>query len=161
MKPAGPNGDDPALPRPVTLSAASWKAHHVAVLYVLFALLSTAVNLGTQQIAVMALTGRVGPVLPASLLAGTAAGFVAKYLLDKNFIFLDRSADGREEARKVVLYGFFSVFTTLLFWGTEIGFFRLFGSVEAKYAGAVLGLGLGYALKFLLDRRFTFTGARR
>lgn len=149
------------MPQPAILPAATRRGHHVAVLYVLFALLSTAMNLGTQQIAVMALTGRVGPVLPLSLLAGTATGFVAKYLLDKHFIFFDQSSDGREEARKVVLYGLFSVFTTLLFWGMEIGFLRLFGTVAAKYTGAVVGIALGYAVKFLLDRRFTFTGAQR
>ena len=148
------------MPQPASLRVGAWKTSHLVVFYVLFALLSTAMNLGTQQIAVMALTGLVGPVLPLSILCGTAAGFVSKYLLDKNFIFFDQSRDGIDETRKVMLYGFFSVFTTALFWGAEIGFLRVFGTAEAKYTGAVVGLALGYALKFVLDRRFTFTGSR-
>lgn len=151
--PATAAGDGLGASRP-----ASWKAHHVAVLYVLFALLSVGVNLGVQQIAVVGLTGRTGAVLPLSMLCGTGAGFVAKYVLDKKFIFFDVSAGHRDEARKVALYGIFGLFTTALFWGTEAAFFGLFGTAAAKYAGAVLGLGLGYALKFALDRRFTFTG---
>lgn len=147
--------------RSATAASPPLKTHHLVVLYVLFAMLSTAINLGCQQIAVAALAGRVGPVLPLSILAGTAAGFASKYLLDKHFIFFDASADGLEETRKLLLYAGFSVFTTALFWGAEVGALRLFGTVEAKYAGAVAGLGAGYALKFALDRRFTFTGSRR
>ncbi|MGI3899544.1 MAG: GtrA family protein [Janthinobacterium lividum] len=146
--------------QPAALSASAMKKHTVMMLYVFFALLSTGINLGTQQIAMMLFVQFAG-TLPLSLLAGTVAGFVAKYILDKNFIFFDHSVGRSEEVRKVALYGFFSVFTTVLFWAVEIGAFRLFGTVEAKYTGAVLGLGLGYALKFMLDRRFTFTGAQR
>ena len=135
-------------------------SHHVALLYGLFALASTAVNLGTQQLATVALTGRSGTARALSMGCGTAAGFAAKYVLDKHFIFFDTSADRRDEARKVALYGAFGLATTALFWATEAGAFALFRTAEAKYAGAALGLTLGYALKFALDRRFTFTGAR-
>lgn len=148
----------PARTRPRGLPSA-WKARHLAALYALFALLSVALNLGVQQIVVVALAGRPGAALPLSMLCGTGAGFVSKYLLDKRFIFFDVSSGHRDEARKVTLYGVFGVFTTAMFWGTEAGFLWLFGTVAAKYAGAVLGLGLGYGLKFALDRRYTFTGA--
>ena len=130
------------------------------LLYGFFALLSTAMNLGAQQTAVVLLAGRVSDVLHASLLCGTAAGFASKYLLDKRFVFCDRSARRRDEARKVVLYGVFSVATTVIFWGCELGFLRAFGTPAAKYAGAVIGLAMGYAAKFVLDRRFTFTDAQ-
>lgn len=139
---------------------ASGHAPRMVLLYGLFAALSTAMNLGAQQITVMLLVGRMGDVLHPSLLCGTVAGFASKYLLDKRFVFCDRSSRRRDEARKLVFYGVFSVATTVIFWGCELGFFRVFGTPSAKYAGAVIGLGIGYAAKFVLDRRFTFTDAQ-
>ena len=130
------------------------------LLYGLFALLSTAMNLAAQQISAVALSGRVSDVLHASLLCGTVAGFASKYLLDKRFVFRDRSQRHRDEARKLLFSGVFSVATTVIFWGCELGFFRAFGTPTAKYAGAVIGLAIGYAAKFTLDRRFTFTDPR-
>ncbi len=141
-------------------SRASLGAARRVLLYGLFALLSTAMNLGAQQIALALLVGRVTDVLHPSLLCGTVAGFASKYLLDKRFIFRDRSARRRDEARKLVFYGVFSVATTVIFWGCELGFYQTFGTPEAKYAGAVIGLAVGYAAKFVLDRRFTFTAAQ-
>ena len=117
-------------------------------------------NLGAQQITFMLRVGRVADVLHPSLLCGTVAGFGSKYLLDKRFVFCDRSPRRRDEARKLVFYGVFSGATTVIFWGCELGFDRAFGTPLAKYAGAVIGLGIGYASKFVLDRRFTFTDAK-
>ena len=128
--------------------------------YAAFAAVSTTLNLVVQQIAVMSMTGRVTGVLPLSILVGTAAGFGAKYLLDKHFIFFDRSTTCRDETRKVVLYGVFGLLTTAIFWSGEVGAFYVFGTAEAKYAGAALGLAVGYATKFILDGRYTFTGAQ-
>lgn len=138
-----------AVPLPGTRS--------VVPAYVLFAVLSIAVNLGVQGLAMAVVPGAP---LSFAMACGTGAGFATKYLLDKHFIFQDRSADRRDEARKVALYGFFGVFTTGLFWASEAGLFALVGTSAARNAGAVLGLILGYALKFILDRRYTFTGAR-
>lgn len=123
------------------------------VLYVLFAGLSMMANLLTQE-AVF----RTAPVaaLPLAILAGTAAGFVVKYLLDKKWVFSDRYTTHGEELRKVTLYGVFSGFTTLIFWAFEVTFWAVWGTDFAKYAGAVLGLAIGYAVKYRLDRTFVF-----
>jgi len=122
-------------------------------LYVLFAVLSTAANLLTQE-AVF----RTAPVAPLglSILAGTAAGFIMKYALDKKWVFADGYTGHRDELRKVSLYGLFSVFTTLIFWGFEVAFWAIWGTASAKYAGAVLGLAIGYVVKFFLDRTYVF-----
>jgi putative flippase GtrA len=122
----------------------------IAWRYVGFALIATMANLGTQQIVV-----GVAP-LAASIGAGTLVGFVAKYVLDKNFIFFDAYSGHAREAGKVLLYGLFSIVTTLVFWSFETGFWVIWHSDFAKYSGALLGLALGYAAKFLLDQRFTF-----
>ncbi len=121
--------------------------------YVGFAAVATIANLGAQQ-AVVEIAPRAP--LAASIVAGTLAGFVVKYILDKNFIFFDTYSSHASEALKVLLYGLFSIVTTLVFWSFEAGFWAIWQTDVAKYGGAVLGLALGYAAKFLLDRRFTF-----
>ena len=130
----------------------------LAARYVGFAVLSMLANLLAQEATV-----RLAPAAPLllSVLVGTGTGFVLKYVLDKHLIFLDRSESRGEEARKVVVYGLFSVLTTLVFWGFEFGFYALWGTAQAKYAGAVLGLAIGYAVKYALDRRFVFRGGAR
>ena len=123
------------------------------VRYVLFALVSMGANLATQE-----LVFRLAPVaaLALSILAGTAAGFAVKYVLDKNWIFYDDYTTRRDEVRKVTLYGLFSVVTTLIFWGFEVTFWVIWRTDAAKYTGAVIGLAIGYCIKYALDQRFTF-----
>lgn len=127
------------------------------VRYVVFAVIATLANLLTQEIVI-----RVTPVAPLtlSILAGTAAGFALKYILDKRFVFEDGFDGHAREAQKVALYGAFSVVTTLIFWGFEVGFWTVWGTDAAKYTGAVIGLAIGYAAKFALDRTFVFRERR-
>jgi len=124
-----------------------------AVRYVAFAVIATVANLAMQEA-----TLRILPAtsLFLSILAGTAVGFAVKYVLDKQWIFFDPLESRAREARKVFLYGLFSVFTTILFWFSEAAFWTIWGTPAAKYAGAVLGLAAGYAIKYELDRRYTF-----
>ncbi len=125
--------------------------------YVLFAILATLANLVTQEVTV-----RIAPVAPLtlSILMGTAAGFILKYLLDKKWVFDDRYSGHRQELQKITLYGAFSVLTTLIFWGFEVAFWTIWQTDVAKYTGAVLGLAIGYAAKFLLDKSFVFKERR-
>ena len=48
------------------------------------------------------------------------------------------------------------VFTTLIFWGTEIAFDAMGDEPWLRYLGAVIGLSIGYVTKYYLDRRFVF-----
>jgi putative flippase GtrA len=125
----------------------------IFVRYVLFAAVSTVANLATQEATV-----RLLPAAPLalSILAGTAAGFAVKYVLDKRWIFYDAYTTPADEAQKVVLYGLFSVVTTVVFWTFEVTFWTLWKTDAAKYTGAVLGLAIGYAVKFALDRTYVF-----
>ncbi len=52
-------------------------------------------------------------------------GFVAKYILDKRWVFFDAYESHASEARKVMIYGAFGVGTTLLFWGIELAAWHL------------------------------------
>jgi putative flippase GtrA len=124
--------------------------------YVLSALASTLVNLAVQEACRRIASGEA---LAVPLLAGTAAGFFVKYAMDKRLVFSDPYADLASEFRKVFLSGLFSVATTLVFWGAEIVFWMAWRTHEAKYAGAVLGLTVGYVAKFGLDRVYVFRGA--
>ena len=121
--------------------------------YVLFAILATLANLMTQEASIRLVPGAP---LTFSILMGTVAGFVLKYILDKKWVFEDAYAGHRQELQKIGLYGAFSVLTTLVFWGFEIAFWMIWQTDFAKYTGAILGLAIGYAAKFLLDRSFVF-----
>ena len=123
----------------------------IAVRYVLFAVLATVANLAAQELVI-----RLTAPLALSIAAGTGVGFAVKYVLDKKWIFYDAFTSHRDEARKISLYGLFSVFTTLVFWGFEVAFWMIWHTDLAKYTGAVLGLAIGYAMKFALDQTFVF-----
>jgi putative flippase GtrA len=121
--------------------------------YVVFAGIATLANLATQEAVV-----RITPLSPLalSILMGTATGFILKYLLDKKWVFDDGYSGHRRELQKITLYGVFSVFTTLVFWSFEVAFWVIWRTDFAKYTGAVIGLAIGYAAKFVLDRAFVF-----
>ncbi|MBX4907836.1 MULTISPECIES: GtrA family protein [Rhizobium] len=125
----------------------------LATRYLAFAMLSTAANFAVQA-TVMQLAP--SPNLMPSMLAGTAAGFGLKYLLDKKWIFFDGYTSHGDEMLKVALYGLFSVLTTLIFWGFEITFWTVWKTELAKYTGGALGLAIGYISKYALDRKFVF-----
>ncbi len=121
--------------------------------YLLFACLATLVNLVMQEITI-----RIAPIAPltSSIVMGTAAGFILKYALDKKCVFDDAYEGHRQEFHKIILYAAFSVLTTLVFWGFEVVFWMIWQTDLAKYTGAVIGLAIGYAAKFVLDRTFVF-----
>ncbi|CAH2407825.1 GtrA family protein [Mesorhizobium escarrei] len=128
-----------------------------ATRYAAFAVIATAANLLLQEATV-----RAAPffTLFVSITVGTVGGFVVKYVLDKNYIFFDPFEGRYQEARKVTLYGVFSVLTTIISWAFEIGFWHIWGTSFAKYSGAILGLAIGYVTKFALDSRYTFRSGR-
>jgi hypothetical protein len=120
--------------------------------YVMFAIVAMLANLATQEFVI-----RISPfALTLSILAGTAAGFILKYILDKWFVFEDGFDGHSREVQKVALYGAFSVGTTFIFWAFEVAFWTIWKTDAAKYTGAVIGLAIGYAAKFALDRAFVF-----
>lgn len=57
----------------------------LVISYTIFALVSMAVNIGMQDLVVHIYAGR--EKILASVILGTGAGLVAKYLLDKRYIF--------------------------------------------------------------------------
>jgi len=127
--------------------------------YGAFAVVAVLVNLATQR-AVLALEWpEPGPGLAAAIAAGTLTGLVVKYALDKRWIFFDRETGLALHGRKFTLYTAMGIVTTALFWGTETAFWLVWRTDTMREAGAVLGLAVGYAAKYQLDRRFVFAPA--
>ena len=122
--------------------------------YVLFAIVATAMNIGAQEIVVRAYGGAYS--LPVSVLVGTGTGLVMKYVLDKVFIFNFRSRSALHDAQVFLQYTMVGVVTTLLFWAFEFGFNAAFADKDMRYVGALIGLALGYYIKYRMDKRFVF-----
>ncbi|PJE29168.1 Putative flippase GtrA (transmembrane translocase of bactoprenol-linked glucose) [Pseudooceanicola antarcticus] len=128
----------------------------LAALYTAFAVLAILANLAAQRL-VLALLGDAGFAL--AVLVGTGVGLVLKYLLDKRWIFEDRETGARAHSRKFGLYTAMGLVTTAIFWGFETLAWMTWQTDFAREAGAVLGLAIGYVVKYRLDRRFTFRTA--
>ncbi len=122
--------------------------------YGFFAVLATLANLGAQRAVLAAIDGTLG--YASAVFTGTAVGLVLKYLLDKRWIFFDASTGLGTHGRKFSLYTLMGVVTTLIFWGTETTFWWLWQTDAMREAGAVIGLGVGYVIKYNLDKRWVF-----
>ncbi len=126
----------------------------LALSYMIFAIAATITNIGSQEISIHVYNGTYAIFL--SVMVGTGIGLITKYLLDKRFIFKYRTRDIGHDTRIFTLYSMTGVFTTLIFWGFEFTFAYLFPSREMRYIGGIIGLGIGYAIKYRLDGRFVF-----
>jgi peptidoglycan biosynthesis protein MviN/MurJ (putative lipid II flippase) len=126
----------------------------LAIKYSIFAIISTLFNLAFQYITNY-LYGGFG-ALYLAIFVGTLAGLIPKYILDKKYIFYHQTKDKRDDIKKFGLYTMMSIFTTIIFWGTEITFDIIFDNENAKYLGAVVGLSVGYVVKYFLDKRYVF-----
>ena len=126
----------------------------IAIKYIIFAVIATLLNLLFQYLSFKVYDG-FGSLYVAMFL-GTLAGLIAKYILDKRWIFYHISKNKKDDAKKFILYSIMGIFTTIIFWGTEIAFDMLLQNSNAKYIGAVIGLGIGYITKYYLDKRFVF-----
>ena len=96
----------------------------------------------------------------AAIAAGTLVGLVVKYVLDKRWIFFDSSTGIATHGRKFGLYTAMGVVTTAIFWGAEATAWTIWQTDFARELGAVIGLTVGYVVKFNLDRRYVFSDAQ-
>ncbi|MDF2182985.1 GtrA family protein [Neptuniibacter sp. CAU 1671] len=126
----------------------------LATSYALFALIAIAANILAQDISLRLYQG-LGSVM-LSILVGTAIGLALKYWLDKRFIFAFATQSLKHEGSTFMLYSLMGVLTTLIFWGTELAFEWIFQDQLMRYLGGVIGLTLGYLIKYQLDKRFVF-----
>jgi peptidoglycan biosynthesis protein MviN/MurJ (putative lipid II flippase) len=127
----------------------------LVALYAAFAALSIAVNIGSQALSMAVYAGPWAVTL--SMAFGTGTGLVCKYVLDKRFVFAHQSRDRKHEAKTFILYTVMGLATTAIFWGTEAAFHVAFESDAMRYVGGVIGLCIGYVVKYRLDARFVFS----
>jgi putative flippase GtrA len=123
-------------------------------MYTLLAVIATAVNIGFQDVFVRLHDGIYS--VPLSMVVGTGAGLLTKYILDKKFIFHYQVRDAKQDVNTFLLYALMGLTTTAIFWFLEAAFAIVFGTKEMRYVGAVVGLAIGYFVKYRLDRRFVF-----
>lgn len=126
--------------------------------YAGFAGLATLANLAVQRgvLAINATATGFG----LAVVAGTAVGLVLKYLLDKRWIFRDVETGLGAHGRKFARYTSTGVLTTLIFWGSETAFWMIWQTDLMREIGAIIGLSVGYVLKYRFDRRYVFGNAR-
>lgn len=122
--------------------------------YTAFAIIATICNLGLQRLVFMA--GEGTGVFLAALFAGTLIGLVVKYALDKRWIFFDQATGVKAHSQKFSMYTAMGVLTTAIFWGAEAAFWWIWQTEGMRELGAILGLAVGYVVKYRLDRRFVF-----
>lgn len=125
-----------------------------AINYTIFALLATLANLLSQSLWLS--LGEFADSLFSAVMVGTVVGLIVKYLLDKHFIFQYVPSNPTGKNLTFVKYACMGGATTLLFWGFEFSFDYVFQTPAMRYAGGALGLGIGYYLKYHLDKRFVF-----
>lgn len=132
---------------------------HLSVLslYVAFAVIATIANLLTQRIVLAVNDGAIGFAL--AVFMGTLIGLVIKYILDKRWIFRDLTTGAAAHSKKFALYTAMGIVTTAIFWITETAFWLQWRTDAMRELGAVIGLMIGYTVKYQLDRRFVFIDA--
>ena len=136
------------------------KMASLVVRYALFAGIAMLVNLAVQR---LVLAGGANLFWYAGAVgAGTIGGLFTKYLLDKHWIFHDREVAGlQQHGEQFTRYAFMGLFTTAIFWGSETAFWLIGKTDLMREIGAILGLTVGYVIKYQLDSRYVFNrGAR-
>ncbi len=127
----------------------------LVVRYSLFAITATIANLATQRAFLTIENSFI--FFGLAVFAGTIVGLIVKYILDKKWIFYDHSETLTDQGSKFMLYTFSGIFTTIIFWGSETIFWLIWRTDLMRELGAILGLSIGYIVKYNLDRKFVFT----
>ena len=83
-------------------------------------------------------------------------GLITKFFLDKSFIFFDDTKDLKLVGRKFSIYTSNGIFSTMIFWGTETIFWLIWRTQNMRELGAILGLTIGYIIKYRLDKKYVF-----
>ena len=132
-------------------------ATKIAVLYTLFAVLSTAINIGSQMLSIWIYKGPLS--IEVSILVGTAMGLQLRYFLEKRYIFKFTSKNLLHDGKLFVFYSAMGVITTLIFWGTEYAFHLIYDTDFMRYLGGIIGLSIGFYVKYQLDKKYVFVNS--
>ncbi|NPA73020.1 MAG: GtrA family protein [Gammaproteobacteria bacterium] len=126
----------------------------IALMYTIFAVFATAANIAGQDLTIRIYQGPFAII--ASIFIGTAVGLVLKYGLDKRYIFKYQTQTLQQGSKTFTLYTLMGLITTVIFWGLELLFDALYGTKEMRYVGGIIGLAIGYFVKYQLDKKYVF-----
>ncbi|MGF6443412.1 GtrA family protein [Paraburkholderia youngii] len=129
-------------------------ASRLVIFYAMFAAISIAANIGLQKLSLITYSGAFS--VPLSVVVGTGGGLVVKFLLDKLWIFRYQHRDLSHGIQSFLLYTVMGLATTAIFWGFEFGADSIYHSEPARFTGGVIGLVIGYVVKYRLDKKFVF-----
>ena len=127
---------------------------NIAVRYISFAIFATVVNISSQYVSFYIYNGFLNLYL--AMFVGTLSGLILKYILDKKYIFYYNSKSRQYDGITFSLYSLTGIITTFIFWGFEMSFDYIFEDKNAKYLGAIIGLSIGYTVKYFLDKKLVF-----
>lgn len=126
----------------------------ITLLYTSFAIFSTLINIGSQMLSMWIYKGLYA--VEISILIGTATGLPLRYSLEKRYIFAFNSDNIKHDGQLFVRYSFIGIFTTAIFWGTEYAFHLIFANESMRYIGGIIGLAIGFYVKYRLDKKYVF-----
>lgn len=126
----------------------------IAILYTLFAILSTIINIGSQMISIWVYKGLYH--IEISIFVGTVIGLPLRYFLEKRYIFSFTSRSLAHDGKLFIYYCAMGVVTTLIFWGIEYAFHLLYETDFMRYIGGIIGLSIGFFVKYQLDKKYVF-----
>ena len=132
-------------------------ATKIAILYTLFAVVSTAINIGSQMLSIWVYEGPFS--VEISILFGTVMGLPLRYFLEKRYIFNFTSKNLVHDGKLFIFYSAMGVITTLIFWGTEYAFHLIYDTDFMRYLGGILGLSVGFYVKYQLDKKYVFVNS--
>ena len=124
------------------------------ILYIYFAIIATIINIFSQYLVFELYENQY--TIYFAIIIGTTLGLISKYIMDKVYIFKYDSANIYDYSKNFIAYVITGIFTTLIFWSFEFSFYILFDDEIAKYIGAIIGLSIGYTVKYILDKNFVF-----
>lgn len=122
--------------------------------YIAFAIVASFANLLAQRIVLYINDTYIYFIMAVAV--GTLVGLVVKYILDKYWIFYDLSKGVKAHSKKFMLYSMMGLLTTVIFWGFEAAFWIIWKTDFTRELGAMIGLSIGYIIKFNLDKRYVF-----
>ena len=130
------------------------KNKNLVIKYIFFSIIATAINLFSQRLIINEEFDINNYAI--GVLLGTIAGLIVKYFLDKNFIFYEKEKRIKQNLKKFSFYSLNGVLTTIVFWVIETSFYLIFKTTLMREIGAVIGLTIGYNIKYFLDKKYVF-----
>ncbi|WP_019555697.1 GtrA family protein [Thiomicrorhabdus arctica] len=126
----------------------------IALMYTIFAIFATVANIAGQDLSIRLYQGSFAITL--SIFVGTGVGLVLKYWLDKRYIFQYQTVSIQHGSKTFYLYTVMGLITTVIFWGFEFTFDAIYQTKEMRYIGGIIGLAIGYYVKYQLDKKYVF-----